>query len=72
MLTTELKSCIRFNTDNEITVCISLSDDFVRAALSDLDSGITICHAELLDTVKRATSDPDLTAEQKLKIAELI
>jgi hypothetical protein len=72
MVHTALKSCVRFNEDGEKTLCISLPDTFLQAILSDPELSITISHGEVLDTLKRAASDPDLTEEQKQKIAELV
>jgi hypothetical protein len=72
MITTDLKSCVRFNSDGELTLCVSLPDEFFRMVLSDPDLSIAISHAEVLDTLKRALSDDDLTDEQKRRISELV
>jgi hypothetical protein len=72
MITAALKSCIRFNTDGEITLCVSLPDDFFRYTLSHPDIDLILSQADVLDTMKRALTDTDLTEEQKRRIGELL
>jgi hypothetical protein len=72
MLTTELQSCIRFNTDGTMTLCVSLPDAFFRFILSNPELDLILSHADVLDTMKRALSDPDLTDAQKIQIGEML
>jgi hypothetical protein len=69
--TAALESCVRFNTEDTMTLCISLPDAFFRHTLSHPDMDLVISHAEVLDTLQRAAKDPDLSDEQKARILGL-